>query len=162
MNHELEMKAIAIAQTFVDKANAIWGKGFTLPRITWDIRSKRIAGLAYSYEWRIALNPGFIHENHLWDATIGHEIAHLITHKLFPNASQAHGPEWKMIMRRLGLEAARCHSMKRLGASHEYRCPTCAKVYHMSPIVHKRITDGAPRYCCRGGKPVYCSDARHL
>lgn len=157
MNFELETKAVAIAQTFIDKANAIWGRGFTLPRITWDIRSKRVAGLAYRNEWRIALNRGFAHEDHLWSATIGHEIAHLVTMKIYPYASQAHGPEWKMVMRRLGLEAARCHTMKRLGASHNYKCPTCQTVFDLSPIIHRRMMGGQKRYCM---KPL-CRSARN-
>jgi len=149
MNNELETKAVAIAQSFIDRANAIYNCGFVLPRITWDIRSKGIAGLAYRGEWRIALNPGYIHENHLWDATIGHEIAHLIAFKLYPYSKQAHGPEWKMTMRRLGLAPKRCHAMGRLGQTFNYKCPTCQTVFGLSPIVHKRMSFGQQRFCMK-------------
>jgi predicted SprT family Zn-dependent metalloprotease len=163
MNHELEAKAVGIAQAFIDRANGIYGRNFCLPKITWDIRSKTVAGRAHLKEWRISLNSGFVNESHLWDDTIGHEIAHLVTKQIYPNYIQHHGPEWKAVMRRLGLEAKRCHNMQRLGKSFSYKCPTCAQIFSVSPIIHKKIGSGRLRYCrkpfCRiNHKPIILSD----
>lgn len=45
--------------------------------------------------------------------TLAHELAHVIQYVCFPHAKQAHGPEWKRIMRDLGFEPSTYHSMER-------------------------------------------------
>lgn len=42
--------------------------------------------------------------------TVIHEVAHLIVHRMYPNAAQAHGPEFRHVMQVLGGNGARCHN----------------------------------------------------
>lgn len=42
--------------------------------------------------------------------TVKHEIAHIITRKVFPYAKQAHGPEFKSVFRSIGGNGQRYHS----------------------------------------------------
>ena len=45
--------------------------------------------------------------------TIAHEIAHHIAHCIWPNASQWHGPEFRMVMQSIGYDGDTFHSMSR-------------------------------------------------
>src|SRR5690606_25464272 len=86
---------------------------FEIPKLSFDIRGARVAGRANYADNLIKINPSFLieHPEEMLNRTIGHECVHLICHKLYPNAKQAHGPEWKYLMRSLGLPDTRCHSM---------------------------------------------------
>lgn len=45
------------------------------------------------------------------ETTIAHEIAHHIAHCIWPNASQWHGPEFRMVMQSIGYDGDTFHSM---------------------------------------------------
>jgi predicted SprT family Zn-dependent metalloprotease len=60
-----------------------------------------IAGRAYPQLNKVAFNTKLMH-NANYSNTVLHELAHLFTAARFPNAKQAHGPEFRMIMLELG------------------------------------------------------------
>jgi SprT protein len=77
-------------------------------------------------------------------STIKHEVAHIIQFHLHPR-SQAHGNEWKYIMRRVfGLNPDRCHNYDtsvtkvKKQTVHIYTCP-CQKEFKISTTMHNRI-----------------------
>lgn len=54
--------------------------------------------------------------NRTLNTTIAHELAHFIAYKLFPNAQQWHGPEFRSIMQSIGYSGDTFHSMKKRDA----------------------------------------------
>ena len=45
------------------------------------------------------------------EITIAHELAHHITHCIWPNATQWHGAEFRMVMQSIGYDGSTYHSM---------------------------------------------------
>jgi predicted SprT family Zn-dependent metalloprotease len=43
------------------------------------------------------------------ERTVAHEVAHLMTRELFPNAKQHHGPEFRSIMKTYGVDPSTYH-----------------------------------------------------
>lgn len=128
-------------------------RNWELPGISFDLISNTIGGQADLQNWVIKINPKFL--AHCSDdsiqTTIPHEIAHLITYKLFPNSKQFHGPDWKSVMTKLGLLPTRCHNMLIPELRpHTYIC-NCQK-WFISNLIHKRMSAGQCRRCpkCRG------------
>ena len=80
-----------------------------------DTRSKRLAGVAYCRNKKIGINPHYYVDQgfEVMKEVLIHELAHVIQFVLYPKAKQAHGPEWKGIMRTLGVEPNTYHSMTR-------------------------------------------------
>lgn len=73
------------------------------------------AGLAYIRENLIKLDEDYFRENQdkiIFD-TIPHEIAHFIVHTYYKNAKQNHGPEFRSVMRSIGLSGSTYHTMER-------------------------------------------------
>jgi len=111
----------------------------TLPQIDFHLKSNNVAGLAcYSFN-QIKINPYYLinHTDEVIFRTVPHEVVHLAVPKLFPFHKQSHGPEFKSIMRNLGLPATRCHTMTHEKRPHIYKC-NC-KTWDVSNIIHKRM-----------------------
>lgn len=81
------------------------------PTISFDLRGTT-AGQAYPGKNHIRLNGQLLNENtdHFIEQTVGHEWAHLAAANLHGHKIRSHGPEWKAVMHKLGLDAARCHA----------------------------------------------------
>ena len=113
---------------------------------------KSVAGYAYQYQNRIELNEQLFESNQetFFSRTIPHECAHLIQKRLYPQAKQAHGPEFRNIMRSLGAETSRCHSMDVSVAyekpMYQYKC-SCDRVLNITKLIHTRIQNGSNRRC---------------
>jgi SprT protein len=132
-------------------AQKVYGRNFDLAKLSFDIDSKRIAGLAFYYQNLIKINPKFLIEfpDQVVNRTVGHEIAHLLTHQLYPYAKQSHGPEWKSVARNLNVPDTRCHSMtlvENLKNGFVYHCPKCLKEFILSPLIHRRVMAGQRRF----------------
>ena len=71
------------------------------------------AGRYYSGRGIVEINVAYYNGGLTTDleTTIAHEIAHHIAHMLFPNASQWHGPEFRMVMNSIGYSGETYHSM---------------------------------------------------
>ncbi len=115
---------------------------------------KGIAGLAYCYEnKRIELSQQLFLENmeDFFLKTIPHEVAHILTVILYPYAKQDHGPEWKSIMRELGVQPKRCHDYDittcfKANDRIKYAC-ACNHTHMLTKIRHKRIKNGVEYRC---------------
>lgn len=116
----------------------------------------RVAGRAFMTSKKIELNEQLFLGNvdTFFSRTIPHEAAHLITKILYPKAKQAHGPEWRNVMNRLGVEdVKRCHSYdtsalvkSRVYEKFTYSC-ACERKLSLTKIIHNKIQNGSHRAC---------------
>lgn len=129
---ELKQKVEKRVRELLDLAAAIWpdhtAKFQDAPDIRYDIKN-RFGGVAITggaEDWTIRLNLILCYENeaHFIEQTVGHEVAHLVQRVVFGSTKmvedkktgkrevkkiRSHGPEWRSVMVKFGLEAARTH-----------------------------------------------------
>lgn len=131
----------------VGRAEGHFGKTIGIPNLSFELKSNRIAG-SYSFSSTLVkINPFFLteHPDYILNQTVPHEVAHHITRKIYGRVS-AHGPEWKHVMRVLGLAPNRCHSLKlnnpprkaKVRRRYSYECPSCNQEYRLTTVAHKR------------------------
>ncbi len=126
-------------------------KRLPLPQLNYKQRGK-IAGSAYLENWEIRLNPVLLAENgeQFIKEVVPHELAHLLTFRLFGKVPP-HGREWRWMMEKvLGVPARRTHSfdVKSVqGRSFTYRCG--CKTHDLSIIRHNRVMRKRAQYHCR-------------
>lgn len=151
------------------KATAKYGQTFVMPRVEFNQRGTT-AGTAHYDKWMVKFNPVLLMENKdkFIQRTVPHELAHLITDKVYPEAHrpqvsanmmfarsfrrpkrEVHGPRWQSVMRVLGADPSRCHTydvsnarVKKSG-SYDYECPRCLKVFTLGPKRHAKAQRGA-------------------
>ena len=133
-----------------------------MPRVTYELRGGT-AGRADYIAWEVKINAVLLMENvdDFIINTVPHELAHLVTDKIYPEAHktavvyrrgrlrrtkrEVHGTRWQEIMRVLGApDASRCHqydvtNVKRRKAGYQYRCTGCDKTVHLGPKRHARL-----------------------
>jgi SprT protein len=98
---------------------------------------------------KVMINFALYKENkndYLWQ-TVGHEVAHLAAFQAFGLArvvGNPHGAEWATVMRNIGLQPLRCHSMDVLNVKqvrarnrYVYTCP-CKKTFRITLANHKK------------------------
>jgi SprT protein len=134
-------------------ACAAYGQAFYVPSVSFDLTGT-CAGTAYWRRRHIRFNHQLLAENpaHFESDIIPHELAHLIVRHLHGEAPASHGPEWQAVMRKLGVDLARLHSLDTTNSR------TTAKVYGyvcscnannwLSSRQHPRAQRGAV-YACR-------------
>ena len=83
--------------------------------------------------------------------TVGHELAHYFTMCVYGRDVSAHGSEWKSVMKVLGQEASRCHSMK-VNPSVKFTYLVDGEEVKMGKIQHSRCQRGTATYRTRKGK----------
>lgn len=120
------------------------------PRIEWSTQQKRTAGTALS-SWggmpvRIKLSLQILSLNgqEFCDRTPGHEAAHLIQ-AYIDGRSDGHGYRWKQVMRLLGQDASRCHSMTTMAAVEGGRHFKCGCQVHVIGASRKKTIAGIAR-----------------
>jgi len=126
---------------------------FSFPKVTFFTKTG-CAGRAWYTENLLEFNSVLALENgEAFKVTITHELAHLITKNIFPNAKQAHGPEFKSVMRDMGSDTATYHkydttsvSTKRVKTRYIYSC-ACDIIHELT--IHKHKNKG---YCCTACK----------
>lgn len=145
-----------------DKANKLFNlKNKALPVIGFFSKSG-IAGKAHYAEHLVKFNEILALENSdTFETTIAHELAHLVTGQLYPNAKQHHGPEFKAVMERLGYDPRTYHSYdtksvstKRVKIRYEYVCTTCGKTYEVAKPTHLKAQSSIGRYVCTCNSPI--------
>lgn len=91
---------------------------FELPEIRWDVKNTDGGRANYS-QWLVRFNLILCVENEekFLSTTVPHELAHLITYRVFFKKLQAegkklrpHGTQWKEVMGVLNTPAKTCHS----------------------------------------------------
>jgi len=138
---------------------------FNTPNVIYKKRGTT-AGTADYRKWEIDLNSTLLMENDqlFIDRTVTHELAHLITHHLYPmnhtgfGKRSPHGSDWKHVMMHLGAEPSRCHSydttnskvQKRGQAKHKWTCNECGVSIELGSVRHNKMLMGAARYWKRG------------
>jgi SprT protein len=139
-----------------EKAQKVFNRTFELPSIHWGDMG-RIAGKAFLLKNAIKFSPTLYAQNveTFLNRTCPHEVAHLVTKAVYPNAKQAHGPEWRRVMQLLGVEdIGRCHSYDTSSVARQYNVKRynykCACDTHaMTARVHNRIINGLAKFSCR-------------
>ena len=134
------------------------------PNIRYDLRGTT-AGTATYGTWTVNFNAVLLAENFeaMLADTVPHEMAHLITDQVYPEAHRRtgemtrtrngvwrrskrspHGEEWKSVMRVLGCEPSRTHSFDTTNArvrertSYAYKCNCCGAELQMGPKRHAK------------------------
>ena len=83
--------------------------------------------------------------------TVPHEVAHVVTWLLHGQRVRPHGPEWRAVMRHLGVhDPQRCHEYEMPSLRSQRRWPyRCAcKTHQLSTTRHRRAQQGT-RYQCK-------------
>ena len=149
----------------VAKTAQIWGyactmfnlKIKTMPEVAFFSKSAT-AGRAWYQLHKVEFNEILALENtESFETTIAHEIAHLVTFQLYPNAKQHHGPEFKHVMNSLGYDPRTYHtydvasvSTKRVKTRYEWLCVVCGTDYQVATPTHKKMLNGGYRCKCAG------------
>jgi SprT protein len=149
----------AIARTRLLLREAAGWLNVTMPRteIRFDLRGTsagqaRVGGVGAAL---IRYNPTLLqlHPQQFIENTVAHEVAHVVAYVRNGPGIRPHGPEWKSVMRRFGVEPSRCHGydVSRLRTRSlqrfTYRCG-CG-THEISSIRHNRVRTHGTVYICR-------------
>ena len=107
-NQELIKEVTATCNLFWEELSKVYKIG-SLPAIGFVTNKSPIAGYAYRWEKRVEFNLRFAEEQD-FETTIMHELAHIVQYEVYPFAKQAHGPEFKSIMKTMGFSDRTYHS----------------------------------------------------
>lgn len=123
-------------------------------RVVWRPElSVRVAGICMQRIGVLGYNPIYVNEPDFWNTTVPHELAHLVQHYVFPLAKQAHGPEFRSIMREFGCSERTYHTMRPEPLIEkrpfQYSCPKCGEIYFLSNLLHNRYQAGKRRACAK-------------
>ena len=140
------------------RAQEIYKQSFDVPQLVYK-QMGRTAGKAWFSAWKIEINPDFLNNGHLSDminVTVPHELAHLISRKVYGDLGAGHGRFWKSVMIRLGLRPDRCHDYslegvktRRTKRTQTATCPTCGEQLMITPYRVRQIQNGAKVYCTK-------------
>jgi len=147
-----------IAQRIEDRINECFMKVLgRIPQYSVVYRSigRGVAGMYQHGIRRLTFDPWYAdrYTEHYIQQTVAHEVAHAICYLLYPNAKQSHGPEWRSIMRALGVPASTYHNYQTEGApgvharNYQYTCGCEGRVYNLTSRMHNTIMGGAGRRC---------------
>ena len=93
----------------------------TVPRIEFSNRLKTTAGLAYAESIpqfvRLSTELLWEHTDEMLESTLPHELCHLVAWSVYQ--ARGHGPDWRRVMIRIGLEPDVYHNMT--NSKHEAR-----------------------------------------
>lgn len=161
---ELKQQVETTVMNTVAKIEQLYKTKFSVPvQIKYDIDSARLGGQANANGFFIRLNPAFLtkYKDEYIKQTVVHEVAHLGCHQVYHIDNgmhiNAHGPEWKNMMVRLGADPSRCHTYQadegqgRQQPKFGYVCGCCNKPIAVGPKIHKKIARGAQytTKCCK-------------
>jgi len=122
-------------------------------KIDFDLTGQ-VAGQAWgSYKIRINLHIAKSNREAYFKRTIPHEIAHIITTRLYGGRAKSHGVEWRAIMKVFNVESTRCHSYDTSGLNtgrrqYSFACVLCGEVYNVGKNLRNKIINGST-HCCR-------------
>ena len=107
-NQELIQEITATTNLFWEELSKVYKIG-NIPSIHFNNNKSNIAGFAYRWEKKVEFNLRFAEEQD-FETTIMHELAHIVQYLVYPFAKQAHGPEFKSIMKTMGFSDRTYHS----------------------------------------------------
>ena len=112
---QAEIEIHRICESYWSYIQEIWPTIGAMPRILVSTRKSRVAGYAWKskvdsrveYNLTFAITAGI----DTFTETVVHELAHIVCFRLYPQAAQAHGPEFRYIMGKLGYSGDTYHTM---------------------------------------------------
>ncbi len=127
---------------------------FVRPAVNFKLRGQK-AGVAHICENRLRFNPIMYQENreHFLLHTVAHEVAHLVSYKIYGSKIRAHGPEWQAVMHNIyQLPAIRCHNYAVKSTIKTHYLYSCAcpqrEPFALSSQRHARVKKGL-HYMCK-------------
>lgn len=157
---DMKAKVDAKLRECIAIANKRYNINLKFPTVIYQKRGTT-AGTANYRTWTIDINPVLLVENFedMLADTVPHEMAHLITDTVYPEAHESgpmqrtrsgwkrgkrsvHGSEWQSVMRVLGVNPSRCHNYDTTNArtrektSYDYKCNCCGAILKMGPKRH--------------------------
>jgi predicted SprT family Zn-dependent metalloprotease len=159
MNQNRIQEARAITKNWLERARVMFPSFDVSPdtvEITFFAKG-RAAGSMYTRtingvrSYSVRLNREAINEHwdHMVNATIPHEVAHIVAMHLNQNRRiKSHGPEWQKVMLKFGCAPDRCHSLNLSKAREQskftYRA-SCGTEITVSTCLHNKIQRGEVR-----------------
>lgn len=140
---------------FICKAEELYKRKFKMPSISYALRGTT-AGWANHFQWSLRLNPSILDTPEKVHQVVGHEVAHLIAWEVYGDNIKPHGPHWKTVMVRFGLEPKRCHSYACQKARKVKRYPfTCGcQTFQLTSVRANRIKRGYEYRCGKCGNSL--------
>lgn len=103
----------ALAYTVWENYSTVYKCG-KQPEIIITVEKNGVAGRAYRKSHKVEINIAyFLNNTQNLEETIAHEFAHIIQFRLYPNAKQAHGVEFRHIMQTYGFSGNTYHNMSK-------------------------------------------------
>lgn len=150
-------RVTAKLQEGIAKAEAKYGQKFPMPIVSYELRGT-VAGYANYRRWSIRLNFELMMQNvdEFIERTVPHELAHLITDRVYPEAHQrgwsgkreVHGPKWQSVCAVLGMtDITRCHSydttatkvVRSNSRQIPFHCAKCKFVLQLTPRMAEQM-----------------------
>lgn len=150
---------------------------YGLPKIQLTIEiadiGDRAAGQAFIGKNNIKISSKYLKEfpDHVMNVTVAHEVVHLYVFKYFPRAKQAHGPEFRRVMRLLGLAGDTYHKMKLSDAKPRqkrtkvrflYVTEKTNQVVGLTPGQHKKVIAGIGEFRYKGEKLKFTNEKKEI
>jgi SprT protein len=164
MNEESRYYAVEAIKEGLAKATAHYKRAFPFPTLSFDLRG-RTAGQAVHRQngiekFHIRLNAQLFKENQneFITRTIPHELAHLISFRVYGSAGLGHKTLWKGVCRVLGMkDVTRCHRYKVTPAwtrrkLERFNFGCGCQVHFLTKIRARRIQLGTRSYRCKACK----------
>lgn len=176
---EIKDRVNAKLQEGLDIAQQKYGRKFPFPTVTYDVRGTR-AGVAYYTAYKVGFNPVLLMENldEFIQSTVPHELAHLLTYNLFPEAfitfgrkREHHGYHWQTVMIALGADPKRCHEFdvtntrvkKSTSRQIKWKCSHCNTELLLTPQKSDKLRaypDSLWHRGCRGARLIEVKDVK--
>jgi SprT protein len=145
----------------VEHANQLFGIQMTTPEVNFIYRGTR-GGRAYYYKNSVEFNAVLAEMNSdKFHNTIKHEIAHLVSYKLYGNIGKGHGNHFKSVFIKLGGDGKRTHSydvslvkQKYTCRRYEYSCKCHGKKFFLSQRKHNQISNNTKQWFCKTCKTL--------
>ncbi len=127
--------------------------GKTVPKVTFFDKG-RVAGVANAKEHRVSFHTVLAARagDSFFDV-VAHEVAHIVTRRLYPQARQSHGPEFRYVCCRLGGSGKTRHTIDTTGlrlktvTRHVLKCEACNYEYQVTHQKLKKI-ESLPKMLC--------------
>jgi len=116
----------------------------------------------YSYK-RIQISSDYLreHEEQVMGRTVPHEVVHMYVHRYFPFAKQAHGPEFRRLMRLIKCDCSTRHDMRLIDgpvknkyakARFVYLSEKTSREIFLTPQQHQKMQTWPDRFTSKNGE----------
>lgn len=152
---DLVREAKDLTHSFIRRAEAHFGRRFTLSAIAFDLvgaAAGRMVAYFNSNTYLIRYNRLMLeaHPAHVLQKTVPHEVAHLVAFQLYGPKIAPHGKEWRSVMSDVfGVVPEPKHSLDTSRVTNNrfvYGC-SCPDEIHVTKRRHNKIVRGTPYKC---------------